>query len=55
MVETLQQEKDKKMSFTKFKSCIKKHTFEQIMQGTREYLKLLQTNNIKSTQNVLNQ
>ena len=41
--------KDKKMSFTKFKSCLKKHSFEQIMQGTREYLKLLQTNNIKST------
>ncbi|HDG6074667.1 TPA: helix-turn-helix domain-containing protein [Staphylococcus aureus] len=31
--------KDKKMSFTKFKSCLKKHSFEQIMQGTREYLK----------------
>ncbi|UKM36019.1 hypothetical protein VBSAUS321C_19 [Staphylococcus phage vB_SauS_321c] len=30
--------KDKKMSFTKFKSCVKKHTFEQIMQGTRELL-----------------
>ncbi|HFN8269264.1 TPA: helix-turn-helix domain-containing protein [Staphylococcus aureus] len=33
--------KDKKMSFTKFKSCLKKHTFEQIMQGTREYLKTI--------------
>ncbi|EUN58518.1 hypothetical protein Q190_01558 [Staphylococcus aureus M1189] len=33
--------KDKKMSFTKFKSCVKKHTFEQIMQGTREYLKTI--------------
>ena len=41
--------KDKKMSFTKFKSCLKETFFEQIMQGTREYLKLLQTNNIKST------
>ncbi|HDR3202084.1 TPA: replication protein [Staphylococcus aureus] len=33
--------KDKKMSFTKFKSCLKKHSFEQIMQGTREYLKTI--------------
>lgn len=32
---------DKKMSFTKFKSCLKKHSFEQIMQGTREYLKTI--------------
>ncbi len=29
------------MSFTKFKSCLKKHSFEQIMQGTREYLKTI--------------
>ncbi|HDK3420591.1 TPA: helix-turn-helix domain-containing protein [Staphylococcus aureus] len=33
--------KDKKMSFTKFKSCLKKHSFEQITQGTREYLKTI--------------
>ncbi|HDJ7515659.1 TPA: helix-turn-helix domain-containing protein [Staphylococcus aureus] len=33
--------KDKKISFTKFKSCLKKHSFEQIMQGTREYLKTI--------------
>ncbi|NGA15328.1 replication protein, partial [Staphylococcus aureus] len=33
--------KVKKMSFTKFKSCLKKHSFEQIMQGTREYLKTI--------------
>ncbi|HHW5040793.1 TPA: conserved phage C-terminal domain-containing protein [Staphylococcus aureus] len=33
--------KDKKMSFAKFKSCLKKHSFEQIMQGTREYLKTI--------------
>ncbi|HDA7284410.1 TPA: helix-turn-helix domain-containing protein [Staphylococcus aureus] len=33
--------KDKKMSFTKFKSCLKEHSFEQIMQGTREYLKTI--------------
>ncbi|HDC3313630.1 TPA: helix-turn-helix domain-containing protein [Staphylococcus aureus] len=33
--------KDKKMSSTKFKSCLKKHSFEQIMQGTREYLKTI--------------
>ncbi|MEB7457945.1 replication protein [Staphylococcus aureus] len=33
--------KDKKMTFTKFKSCLKKHSFEQIMQGTREYLKTI--------------
>lgn len=33
--------KDKKPSYTKFKSCLKKHSFEQIMQGTREYLKTI--------------
>lgn len=33
--------KDKKISFTRFKSCLKKHSFEQIMQGTREYLKTI--------------
>ncbi|HCU7184275.1 TPA: helix-turn-helix domain-containing protein [Staphylococcus aureus] len=33
--------KDKKISFTKFKSCLKKHSFEQITQGTREYLKTI--------------
>ncbi|HHB0149549.1 TPA: helix-turn-helix domain-containing protein [Staphylococcus aureus] len=33
--------KDKKISFTKFKLCLKKHSFEQIMQGTREYLKTI--------------
>lgn len=33
--------KDKKISFTKFKSCLKKHSFEQIMQGTQEYLKTI--------------
>ncbi|SUL55243.1 Uncharacterised protein [Staphylococcus aureus] len=33
--------KDKNISFTKFKSCLKKHSFEQIMQGTREYLKTI--------------
>ncbi|QQT12324.1 helix-turn-helix domain-containing protein [Staphylococcus pasteuri] len=33
--------KDKKLTFSKFKSCLKKHSFEQIMQGTREYLKTI--------------
>lgn len=33
--------KDKKLTFSKFKICLKKHSFEQIMQGTREYLKTI--------------
>lgn len=33
--------KDKKLTFSKFKSCLKKHSFEQIMQGTREYIKTI--------------
>lgn len=33
--------KDKKLTFSKFKSCLKKHSFEQIMNGTREYLKTI--------------
>lgn len=33
--------KDKKLTFSKFKSCLKEHSFEQIMQGTREYLKTI--------------
>ncbi|RIL69887.1 helix-turn-helix domain-containing protein [Staphylococcus devriesei] len=33
--------RDKKLTFSKFKSCLKKHSFEQIMQGTREYLKTI--------------
>ncbi|MEJ7512951.1 replication protein [Staphylococcus lugdunensis] len=33
--------KDNKLTFSKFKSCLKKHSFEQIMQGTREYIKTI--------------
>lgn len=30
--------KDKKLSYPKFKKCLKEHTFEQIMSGTRKYV-----------------
>ncbi|MBC3101976.1 helix-turn-helix domain-containing protein [Staphylococcus haemolyticus] len=33
--------RDKKISYKKFEKCLKKHSFEQIMQGTREYLKTI--------------
>ncbi|WP_145435944.1 helix-turn-helix domain-containing protein [Staphylococcus hominis] len=33
--------RDKKISYKKFEKCLKKHSFEEIMQGTREYLKTI--------------
>lgn len=33
--------RDKKISFKKFEKCLKKHSFEEIMQGTRMYLKTI--------------
>lgn len=33
--------RDKKISFKKFEKCIKKHSFEEIMEGTRMYLKTI--------------
>lgn len=33
--------RDKKISYKKFEKCLKKDSFEQIMQGTREYLKTI--------------
>ena len=39
--------RDKKISYKKFEKCLKKHSFEEIMQGTREYLKRLKINNFK--------
>ena len=33
--------RDKKMSFKKFEKCLKQHSFEEIMQGTRMYLKTI--------------
>ena len=33
--------RDKKISYKKFEKCLKKHSYEEIMQGTREYLKTI--------------
>ena len=33
--------RDKKISFKKFEKCLKQHSFEEIMQGTRMYLKTI--------------
>lgn len=32
---------DKKLSYPKFKKCLKDHSFDQIMSGTREYVKTI--------------
>lgn len=39
--ELYNKKKDKKGAITKFKAARKKHTFEQIMNGTRDYLKTI--------------
>lgn len=39
--ELYNKKKDKKGAITKFKAARKKHTFEQIMNGTRNYLKTI--------------
>ncbi|GEQ04538.1 helix-turn-helix domain-containing protein [Staphylococcus gallinarum] len=36
--ELYDKKKDKKLSYPKFKKCLKDHTFEQIMSGTRKYV-----------------
>ncbi|MGV3095532.1 helix-turn-helix domain-containing protein [Staphylococcus borealis] len=33
--------RDKKISFKKFEKCLKEHSFEEIMKGTRMYLKTI--------------
>lgn len=33
--------RDKKISFKKFEKCLKEHSFEEIMEGTRMYLKTI--------------
>lgn len=33
--------RDKKISFKKFEKCLKQHSFEEIMKGTRMYLKTI--------------
>lgn len=33
--------RDKKISFKKFEKCLKQHSFEEIMEGTRMYLKTI--------------
>ncbi|MEB6277523.1 helix-turn-helix domain-containing protein [Staphylococcus gallinarum] len=33
--------KDKKLSYPKFKKCLKDHSFDQIMSGTRAYVKTI--------------
>ena len=33
--------RDKKISFKKFEKCLKEHSFEEIMEGTRIYLKTI--------------
>ncbi|RXK19062.1 replication protein [Macrococcus sp. DPC7161] len=39
--ELYNKKKDRKAAFTKFKTARKKHTFEVIMKGTKEYLKTI--------------
>ena len=34
--------RDKKISFKKFEKCLKQHSFEEIMEGTRMYLKTIE-------------